>query len=386
MQIPLNLEETDDSKAVGIEAEDLSSESLDIKSPWDPTSIKVITKTFSLRNLIDLINEDSLDLAPEFQRSQVWNLSQKTQLIESILLQIPLPAFYFAEDADGKMSVIDGVQRLSTIDDFVQGGRDKKSFFLLDGLKYIADVKKMKFSDLPPLWKRRIYNTQIVAHVIGPSTPGPVMFDVFRRINTNGTPLNAQEIRHSVSKLRSREYLKSLVKMSSFDLATDGKLKNQKRMIDREVALRFVAFLKLGPDEYSKTNATMDEFLLQVLREIDNPQILSDRKLDTISMAFDRGLRNAHTVFGEYAFRKWPSDSEAKNPFNRALFEAWTVELSKVEEHIIQMVAQEIALKARKAMAENRDYIGAVTAATGDPRSVYLRFSITAQIIAEAIA
>jgi Protein of unknown function DUF262 len=386
MQIPLNLEETDDSKAVGIEAEDLSSESLDIKSPWDPTSIKVITKTFSLRNLIDLINEDSLDLAPEFQRSQVWNLSQKTQLIESILLQIPLPAFYFAEDADGKMSVIDGVQRLSTIDDFVQGGRDKKSFFLLDGLKYIADVKKMKFSDLPPLWKRRIYNTQIVAHVIGPSTPGPVMFDVFRRINTNGTPLNAQEIRHSVSKLRSREYLKSLVKMSSFDLATDGKLKNQKRMIDREVALRFVAFLKLGPDEYSKTNATMDEFLLQVLREIDDPQILSDRKLDTISMAFDRGLRNAHTVFGEYAFRKWPSDSEAKNPFNRALFEAWTVELSKVDEHIIQMVAQEIALKARKAMAENRDYIGAVTAATGDPRSVYLRFSITAQIIAEAIA
>ena len=129
MQIPLNFEESDDSKTTGIEAEDLSSESLDFNSPWDPTSIKVITKAFSLRNLIDLINEDSLDLAPEFQRSQVWNLSQKTQLIESILLQIPLPAFYFAEDADGKMSVIDGVQRLSTIDDFVQGGRDGESFF-----------------------------------------------------------------------------------------------------------------------------------------------------------------------------------------------------------------------------------------------------------------
>ena len=98
----------------------------DIERPWDPESIRVATNSFSLRNMIDLITEGSLDLAPDFQRLQVWKEVQRAQLIESILLQIPLPAFYFAEDAEGMLQVVDGVQRLSTIHDFVTGGNGGK--------------------------------------------------------------------------------------------------------------------------------------------------------------------------------------------------------------------------------------------------------------------
>ena len=223
----------------------------DIEHPWDPDDIRVSTRSFSLRNVIDMIIEGSLDLAPDFQRLEVWGPVQKVQLIESVLLQIPLPAFYFAEDATGVMQVVDGVQRLSTINDFVTGDPSRGGGFPLVGLEYLSDVRRKRFNDLPAIWRRRIHNTQIVAHVIEPSTPAAVMYDIFRRINTGGTPLKAQEIRHCVSKQRSRAFLKELAMTTAFDNATRGGLKNHRRMVDRELALRFVAFWCRGPDGYS---------------------------------------------------------------------------------------------------------------------------------------
>ncbi|WP_462188368.1 DUF262 domain-containing protein, partial [Frankia sp. CcWB2] len=179
------------------------------------------------------------DLAPDFQRLKVWKPVQKAQLIESVLLQIPLPAFYFAEDKDGTLRVVDGVQRLTTVYDFVRGGREGAGGFSLEGLEYIRDVIGKRFEDLPALWRRRLNNTQIVANVIDPSTPRPVMYDIFRRINTGGTPLNAQEIRHCMSKKRSRDFLRDLTALPEFSIATAGALGRQRRMIDREVVLRF---------------------------------------------------------------------------------------------------------------------------------------------------
>ena len=209
-------EEYDENEATGVELEEEAEAFEDIKRPWNPESIRVSTKTFSMRNILDLLEEGSLDLAPDFQRLQVWKLRQKAQLIESLLLQIPLPAFYFAEDADGSMRVVDGLQRLSTVRDFVRGGKDERGGFRLRELEYIADVEGKRFADLPAPWQRRIFNTQIVVHVIDPATPAPVKYDIFRRINTGGTPLNAQEIRHCMSKSRSRDFLKRCVQSSEF--------------------------------------------------------------------------------------------------------------------------------------------------------------------------
>ena len=265
---------------------------------------------------------------PDFQRLKVWSRVQKAQLIESILLQIPLPAFYFAEDTEDVLQVVDGVQRLTTINDFVTGGTNGQNDFKLDGLEYIADVMGKRFTDLPTLWQRRIYNTQIVAHVIAPSTPPDVMYDIFRRINTGETPLTAQEIRHCISKKRSRDFLKRLVEIPEFNSATDGSLFQHKRMVDREVALRFVAFWYLTPDAY-QLKETLDSFLLRAIRDIDAPQVLNDSELDKIAQAFEQGLALARCVFGDNAFRKWTLDTDRRNPFNRALFESWTVELAR---------------------------------------------------------
>ncbi len=376
------VEEYDGNQGLNVEAE--SGESFhDIDRPWNPESIRVTTKSFSLRNMLDAIEENSLDLAPEFQRLRVWSNTQKAQLIESILLQIPLPAFYFAEDIDGTLRVVDGVQRLSTIDDFVRGGDDNNGGFALSGLEYIANVVGMKFADLPPLWRRRIYNTQIVAHVIDPATPPPVMYDIFRRINTGGTPLNAQEIRHCMSKPRSRAFLMHLTQLPDFDTATGGLLRNQRRMIDREVALRFCAFWLSDPLAYEYN--TIDEFLWDATERIDDPGRTSDEELGRLEAAFGRGLRNAHKIFGPHAYRKWPEDDDRLKPFNRALFESWTVELARLNEPVPAGICSSIAVKARDRMTHDPSYIASITASTGAPSRVQTRFSVAQEVIKEAI-
>lgn len=379
---PLDIvEEYDGNRGLNVEAE--SGELFhDIDRPWNPESIRVSTKSFSLRNMLDAIEEDSLDLAPEFQRLRVWSSTQKAQLIESILLQIPLPAFYFAEDTDGTLRVVDGVQRLSTVNDFVRGGVDNRGGFTLSGLEYIANVVGMRFDNLPPLWQRRIYNTQIVAHVIDPSTPPPVMYDIFRRINTGGTPLNAQEIRHCMSKPRSRAFLKRLTELTDFDIATDGLLKNQRRMIDREVALRFCAFWLSDPLSYEYN--TMDEFLWDATERIDDVNKTSDEELDRLQAAFERGLRNAYLIFGQHAYRKWPENDERLKPFNRALFESWTVELARIDEKVSVEGSGGISFRARDKMTNDLAYIASITASTGAPRRVQTRFSVARDIIEEA--
>ena len=352
----------------------------DIDHPWDPEDIRVSTRNFSLRNMIDMIAEGGLDLAPDFQRLHVWKPVQKVLLIESVLLQIPLPAFYFAEDATGVMQVVDGVQRLSTINDFVAGDPKRGGGFPLIGLEYLSDVKGKRFNDLPAVWKRRIQNTQIVAHVIEPSTPAAVMYDIFRRINTGGTPLRAQEIRHCVSKKRGRAFLKELAETAAFETATTGKLKNHRRMADRELALRFVAFWCRGPEGYL-SNDSLESFLLRATRSLDDEQEIGARALVEIQSAFERGLTLAHEVFGGHAFRKWPKGVEQLAPINRALFETWTVELARADKAVVRENAEKLKELARQGMASDSTYIASVSSATGDVRAVRARFEKTRSFI-----
>lgn len=362
---------------VEVEADSDGLTTPEITRPWKPEQIRVSTKQFSLRNILDMIEDESLELAPDFQRGQVWKPVQKSRLIESVLLQIPLPAFYFAEDADGLMRVVDGLQRLSTINDFVRGGAN--SGFTLKGLEYLVDgsAEGRSFDDLPPAWKRRINNSQIMAHVIDPTTPPDVMYDIFKRINTGGTPLNAQEIRHCMSHDRSRSILKLMTHSEEFNEATNG-MGGHIRMNDREMALRFSAFWLLGPDGYAR-DAAMDTFLQRTTSMLDNPRAVSGERKDDLVAEFRAAMKKAYLVFADHAFRKWPYGVDGRNPINRALFEAWSIVLNRYEEEDLVARKSAIVAAARELMTGDHRYLEAITASTGDVRRVRYRFDATAE-------
>ena len=235
-------------------------------NPYDPEKIKVRSDKIPVTLISQMIDNGDIEMNPDFQRHLVWNNYQKSLLIESILLRIPLPMFYFAEDKDGKLSVVDGLQRISTIKEFMDNGFPLKNLQYLEGTcggKYYQAEGKKKGIDSKYL---RWFNlTNLSANIIDPTSPFKVKYDIFRRINTGGKPLNNQEIRNCLTGQGLRDVLKEMVKLPEFLSATDKSIKST-RMDDQEIALRFLVFYEMfekngNIDKYTGyMDSTLDEY------------------------------------------------------------------------------------------------------------------------------
>lgn len=361
-----------------VEDEDKSGSDLKMK-PWNPNDIRITTKNFTIREIYTQIEdkepdqEKELDLAPDFQRAFVWNTKQQIRLIESILLGIPLPAFYFNQDKDGAQQVIDGVQRLTTIKHFMSNQLELKE----EHLEYLSPLKGATFSTLDPATKRRFAGTQIVAHVIEPQTPDDVKYDIFNRVNTGGSPLTAQEIRHCMSKGRSREFLRKLVESGNFEQAT-GKffwskdssgqwIRDSKRMTDREMALRFCAFYSVPLNKYASASS-LDVFLLDFSRWLDQQAKPSDLK--KLEMVFQQAMQNCHQVFGYGAFRRWhPLNWSPSGRINRAIFESQALALADYSPNLVA-AQKDCIQKILRELFKDPDYDTAVSSGTGSYRKV----------------
>ncbi len=372
-------EEYEDSEPTGVELEQTDADDREEKEPWDPDLIRVDPKMFSLRHIMDMIDDQDLDLAPGFQRRLVWGNRERSRLIESLLLRIPLPAFYFDTADEGLMQVVDGLQRLSTIHRFV-----RKEGFALEQLEYLqGDVGGMRYADLASHWKRRINGTQIFVNVIDPQTPPPVKFNIFKRINTGGKPLNPQEIRHAMSGKTARAFLMELAEMQAFRDATAHVLDHHKRMADREIVLRFCAFRMFRTMEEYSRHETFDIFLTDANIKLD---AAPEEMRDTLRDEFKRAMQNASNIFGEHAFRKWPKgNSGRKNPINRALFESWAVALADCEWRKLEPARERIVEQARTVMTDDEDYLRSVSSGTGDVSNVHKRFSTARAIIRSSV-
>jgi len=207
---------TSENRPSGIEAEQPSSGFEHIREPFDPEKIDVTTRSMTLDLVVKRLVEREIDLMPDFQRrAGIWDQRRKSQLIESMLLRIPLPVFYMAAKEDESWSVVDGLQRLTTLKEFVV---DKS--LALDGLEFLSSFDGKHFAELSRQMQRRVLETEVTLHVIQPGTPPAVMFNIFKRINTGGMPLSPQEIRHALLLGRSTRLLKELAESEDFKEAT----------------------------------------------------------------------------------------------------------------------------------------------------------------------
>ncbi|MDZ5452320.1 DUF262 domain-containing protein [Labrys sp. ZIDIC5] len=374
----------------GLDAEDAGGHSGAIK-PWDPGKIRITTKSFTLREIVDQIDDGDIDLSPDFQREYVWKARQRTRLIESILLGIPLPAFYFNQTETGAYQVVDGVQRLSTIALFM---RNEHRLSNVD-LEYLSDLHDLTYGQLDTASVRRFRSTQIVVHVIEPQTPDEVKYDIFNRVNTLGSPLSAQEIRHAMSGIRSRQFIGRLAEHNDFDTATErhywkrspegAMIRDSGRMANRELALRFCAFRTSSIEQYRQF-ASLDAFLMNFTKRIDGTAepAISDDTLANLESAFNRAMTAAHEILGPAAFRRWPHGADRRGPINRAVFEA---QANALADHSLETLLphRDVIVDAfRKAFLEP-EYLRAVTVGTGDVNRVAYRLDRTRQILKEAL-
>lgn len=356
----------------GVEDE-VRDDDIDLTHPFDPSKIRVTTEPRTIDSLVRRIRHDEIDLAPEFQRrARLWKLHKKGQLIESILLRIPLPVFYVAATEDDLWSVVDGLQRLTTIHDFLSNQ------FKLSGLEYLHQLEDMTFADLPRAMQRRIEETSLVLNIIQPGTPDEVMINIFRRLNTGGLPLAGQEIRNALYKGPVREFLADLARSEEFLRATDNRVSDA-RMDAQECVLRFCAFFMDDWRAYDRGD--LDAYLSEAMKKLN---ALDDEQRVRLSQYFRNAMNVAVRIFGDDAFRKryWAADT--RKPVSKALFEAWSVNIAALtyEQQVLLIEkAADVRERFRQLMVEDRFFDVSISSSTGTVQRVHKRFESIRSVI-----
>lgn len=374
-----------EEQILGIEQEQEQEQEQKKSYPYDPELIRVDSKMFSVKYIHELLNpeteeeeeeEKKIDLSTDFQRNFVWNdITRKSRLIESLLLRIPLPVFYLAQNKNGIFSVVDGIQRLTVMNDFINGK------FCLKNLEYLKNCegkffKKLgkdnlidKEKSLDGTYRKRINETQLICNIIDPQTPTAVKYDIFKRINTGGKVLNNQEIRNCLAVPRVRNLLRNLSGLDIFKKATNNSIKAI-RLDDQELILRYIAFYYSLKKEYREYTGNMKEYLDESL------EFLAKQNFQELENDFKNSMLNCFYLFGEYAFRKQTLTQYLKKSrkplINKSLFLGISLNLSFVKnEYIIKNYNKDFLLeKLLKKIEDDRDFMNCLTNGTNDNQKI----------------
>jgi hypothetical protein len=344
---------------------------------YNPEKINIVTREPTIEQLLRRIDEQALDLAPDFQRhANIWKPEAKSRLIESILIRIPLPAFYIDATDEEKWLVVDGLQRLFALNEFVM---DKK--LKLCGLEYLINLEGKSYDELERRYQRRIEETQVTVYLIEKGTPPEVKYNIFKRINTGGEPLSPQELRHALNPGKATKILAKLAASIEFNQVTNLGRSRKMRMDDREFILGFLAFTLISYKDY-ETN-TRDSFLSKALVQVNK---LSDSDIQELEHRFNRAMLAAWDIFGKDAFRKLSQNYKKKYPVNRALFEAWSVSLSNLSDDKLEKLKnkkKELIDKFIFYVDNDKEFLASISQATD---KIDYRFSKIEEIIQEVLS
>ena len=285
----------------------------DLYEIYPDATVKISKEQFSIYDLKRQYDKrQKIIIEPNFQRNDVWDSKQKSELIESVLMGIPIPVLYFFEGKDGKRQVVDGRQRLSTFFNFVNGE------FKLNHLKILKEQNGKRFENLEPLFQAMIEDYQLLVYIIQPPTSEKVKFDIFDRVNRGGTKLNHQEMRNALYQGKATELLNRLVKLDCFKQAT-GNAINSTRMKDKYVVLRFLSFYMLYENWLNNIEykSDIDDFLAKTMEFINK---LNDDKIEKLESIFKTAMLNSYKIIGENGFR-FAKTGKSTKPITMALFE-----------------------------------------------------------------
>lgn len=366
-----------------VEKEIIGNDSITV--PFDPNLIRIRRDPFTLGELIDKIEHCEVNFKTAFQRkSDLWDKTQQSRLIESVLLKLPLPAFYFDEIIENEndiekrktvWQVIDGLQRCSTFNNFIV-----ERLFSLENLEFLIQFNDRYYSDLPRELQRRIFQTPITVYVVEKGTPEEVKFNIFKRINTGGLILTPQEIRHAMNQGLPADFVAELADLNEFKNATCHIIKTE-RMEDRDFVTRYISFYL---QNYTTYLPDLDSFMNKGMGKISS---LSDAQREEIKSKFIKSLQTAIELFDDDAFRKRTNINDRRNPINKALFEVQSVIYAKMEDSQLQKLISKKNEYKNKFIELNNDdkFRSAISSGTGQKESVIRRFTEIKRIVEETI-
>ncbi len=342
--------------------------------PYDPTKedIDIRQEPHTVFELIRKYDQGKLIINPDFQRNLVWKLEQKSKFIESIILNFPLPAFYVNQTRKGKYIIVDGLQRTSTLHEFVNDE------FELTGLEALPKLNEYTFSELieqPGDYQTRIEDKKLLLYLIRPSVPLKVVYDIFNRINTSGTMLNRQEVRNCIFIGKAAQLLKELSKEDYFKKAIDNGI-SPKRMKDREAVLRYLAFQIL--DYETDYHADMSDFVEKALRTIN---LMADEEIVALKSDFERVMKLTFKFFGKHNFRL-PTE-QTRGRINLAVFESVSYFFSIKSDGFLRRHKKTIQDHFFDELLQDEDYLDAVRFSTANTAKVITRFNRVQDILGE---
>lgn len=358
-----------ETQSQGLEAD--NEETMQSRKPgYGPKDIIVNPDNYSISDLIRMVEVGDIEIAPRFQRNFVWDKTRQSRLIESIFLGLPLPSIYLSEYDDGRMTIVDGLQRIRTIIDFTN---NKLRLCNMEYFDYF-NGKKFKELQLPDLQLRRFYRTQITCFKIDYRSPNQLKYDLFRRLNTGGKTLNDQEIRNCLSRSSVQNTLYNMISSEEFKTATCGSIKDT-RMAAQESALRFICFYNLytSPSGLSEYDGNMSRTLDLCVEQLNES---SKQELDKYVRLFKNSMNQAHSLFGEFAFRKVSAEYKnlKKSLINKSLMLAVSVLLAAHGEYGELSSSTELTDELASLLEKDRLLSDSISWSTSSKKSILYVF------------
>jgi hypothetical protein len=321
---------------------------------------------FTLAALYEMVRNNSINIRPDYQRRDRWDSEKQSALIESFLLNVPVPPIYFSEDEFGLYSVIDGNQRITAIYEFLSNNLELK------GLKKFPELNGFKFNQMPAQLQNALYaKTYIRVTTLLRESDSQLKYEVFLRLNTGGDKLKAQEVRNAaysgplnelLFELANTLFLKEKLKI------TNDKSPAYRSMDDVEHVLRFLTLTESWETISRPLGEEMDIFM-------------SNHRHDHVSnyrSSFLRALEGCKNIWGNHAFQK-PTSDGWRDQLLSPLYDAQMVAVSMLDDRTLEVLQQRrnnVTAMTRDIFESNANFVKSISHATNSPHAIKSRISL----------
>ena len=345
---------------------------IDVEIPHDVRKLTTQAYDKSVSDVVRMISEKELILDPDYQRNYVWDNKKASKLIESIILNVPIPVIYVSEEQDSSWSVIDGLQRLNSLKRFFDGK------FKLSGLEILYELNKCDYKTLPSKSLRMLKNGLLRIIMVTSDSNDDIKYDIFMRLNTGSVHLNEQELRNCLYRGKLNTFLLEKSKNPKW-LEMLGLQEPHKRMSDRELLLRFIALGTSWNRVEKKVigyrgnmKSFLNSFMKQHQNDVANLNYYKTLCEDTIDKVYE--------IYGELAFRRLNEDGSV-TPVNRAIMDAVLISSIPYSLDKLKGKKKEILERFFNDLNRNSDFRGSTLNSTSDTKVLNFRISYWCEVI-----